>query len=433
MEKNRGFRSYNPGAIFLFTLGVFQLGFPLLASFTQPNLMMYSDFLLTFYPAGKLILGQHASDLYHCGTNLPFMVSAFNTFVHQIYPHLPKEYTAIFMYSPLTALIFYPFSLLTPQISLIAWQLTSIVAFFFSIFFTSKANGQDFKACFWYGLLYFAVFQTILIGQLGIVFGLLPLSAGYFLLMRQRPFLAGFCWSFILLKPQFLPVPLLVIGSLALHKQLRCCLGFVAGLILLLSMTSLWIKPYLFTEWIASLKMSDTIFSDPHYLYPFYLITSLPAAILHFFPISSRNIVKIPAYLFAFLLSLHALWLSFKIIKNPANTSKYSVTSVFIIGIALLPLILPHFLFYDFSVFALFAVLFRGSIWTDQQKIRLKVLDWFYVICIDIYYLLLSTPARIILQPIILIILIAFLYYRILKILKNDFAKPRIDAAKNPA
>lgn len=419
MESTSRSQSYPLSAVFLLILGLFLLIFPLLASYSQPKLMMSSDYLMDFYPAGKLLMEHRTAELYNFASNIPFPQSAFNHFVHQLLPDLPVANTAVYMYSPLTALVFCPYSFLTPQFSLIAWQLTSIAAFAFSIWLISKSVGQDFKKCFWPSLIYFAVFHTILIGQLGILLGLLPLALGYFFLMRKNYFASGIAWSFLLLKPQFLPIPLLITVALALNKKFRCFMGFATGLLVLVFLAILFFTPDLFLQWLSSLKISDTIFSDARYLYPSYMITSLPAAILHFFPITTRDFVKLPVYLMAFVLSLHALWLSSKIIKTSSNDLNYAGTSVFIIGIALLPLILPHFLFYDFSVFALLSILFGGYLWSQQRKQQLKIIGWLYLFSLDIYYVLLMSPANKILQPILLVIVMAFLYYRLLKIIER--------------
>jgi Glycosyltransferase family 87 len=388
----------------------------LLLSIYQPKLMLSSDYVMDFYPAGRLVLDGRALDLYRLAPSASLAASTYNLFAHQLLPDLPTNQVSIYMYSPLTAILFSLFAGLKPQISLIVWQITSIVAYAVSIFIVSAAVNQDFKKYFWFGLLYFPVFQTLLIGQLGIIAGLLPLSLGYVFLIQNRYLLAGLSWSFLLAKPQFLPIALLVSVALAINKKYQCALGLILGILLLVGFSSVLLTPAVFFQWLNSFKMSDSIFSDSRYSYPSYMITSLPAALLHFFPIAFRNAIKIPAYLLAFIISLHALWLGCRIIKSTTENNKTALSSVFMIGIAVLPMILPHFLFYDFCAFALFAVLFGSTMWTGSKHWRLATLNWLYIFILDVYHVLFYSPMHWILQPSLLILVMAFLYWRLLSI-----------------
>ena len=419
MPKDSFIQSYSLRHTILSILSIFVLAVPLLASFSQPALMTSSDYLMDFYPAGKLLLEHRPAEIYNSTANTLFTATSFNRFAHELLPSLPADKIAVYMYSPLTALVFCPYSIFSPQVSLILWQVTSTIAFALAIFLISSAVGSNFKSSYLIGLLCLAVFHTILIGQLGIILGLLPFALGYYLFSKKQEFFAGFCWSFLLLKPQFLPVAFLLSLSFAFNKKFRCLLGLISGLILLTGLGCLIFTPTLFDEWISSLKLSDTIFSNPHYSYPVYLITSLPATILHCFPIAWRNIIKIPAYSMAFLFSLQALWLSVGIVKKLSFNSNYATALVTIIGIALLPLILPHFLFYDFSAFALLVALFNCSIWTQKRQLQLKVLAWLYLMSIDVYFVCLMSPAKVYLQPGVLVAIMCFLYYRLTKIIIN--------------
>ncbi len=72
----------------------------------------------------------------------------------------------------------------------------------------------------------------IWIGHVGIVIGLLPLSLGLWLLVKNKPILAGLIWSLIFLKPQFLPVVLLIVAALALNGFFKCAAGLAIGTII---------------------------------------------------------------------------------------------------------------------------------------------------------------------------------------------------------
>jgi len=403
----------------LYTVIVALLSIPLLASYSQPKLMLTSDYLTDFYPAGKLLVENRSSELYPNLSSAAFRESAFNHFVHQLLPDLPRKEIAVFMFSPLTALIFCPYSFFSPQISLMLWQLTSMVAFLLSIALLCAAVGQNFSKCILYCLLYLPIFHTQFTGQLGIIVGLLPLSLGYFLLTRQRLFLGGISWSLLLLKPQFLPIVLLVVAALIFSKRYRCALGFITGIALQVAITMVYLKPAVLLQWFSILKMSETVLSSSQYVYSFYLMTSLPC-LLHFFPATLRGFVEIPVCLSALAISLHALWLSCKAITSAKTGTDVALLEIFVIGIAILPLTSPHFLFYDFSIFSFFVVLFRSSSWSTSQRWRLKPLNWLYLISINIYYIfrivLFHSSAGMILYLGLFLAVMALLYYRLLLI-----------------
>ena len=66
---------------------------------------------------------------------------------------------------------------------------------------------------------------------MSLVLGLLPLTGGYLLFRRDRPYLAGLIWSFLSLKPQFVFVPAVVILALAVAGRFECCTGFIVSVV----------------------------------------------------------------------------------------------------------------------------------------------------------------------------------------------------------
>jgi len=142
---------------------------------------------------------------------------------------------------------------------------------------------------------------------------------------------------------------------------------------------------------------------------------SLPVVVLQLVPMALREIIRIPVYLFALGLSLHALWISWRILDT--NDETFAIPAVMTIGIAILPLVVPHFLFYEFSVFTLLLIICSKIKWPQLQQTRLVVLSWFYLISFDLYYVLFNTSARQIAQPGILVLIMAIFYYRLLSII----------------
>lgn len=379
-------------SLLLKILAVFLLFLPLLIAASQAVIMQGSDFVMTFYPVGKMVVEGLAQNIYPPPSATSFVDAPFNLYVHQLLTFLPKQYVAIYMYSPLMALFFVPFSFLTPQHALIAWQILSIAVLALVAWLSSRGDR-------WLALEYFSmlalfcpVFHTLLIGHLGIVVGLLPLALGYALLSRGKEMSAGIAWAALVLKPQFLPTVLLVCGALLLSKRPKATIGFIIGLFVFGLATVLALGPDLFGQWLNSFKMSDTIFAKAGYQFPAYMVVSLPAVIVQTFPMPA---IKIVAYGFAALIGLIALWRAVTILKSSegSESSESSESSeradntvesirarraalalVMLEGLFVLPLVLPHFLFYDFCGLGLMAIISgQGFLWGSEAG-RVKYL-----------------------------------------------------------
>lgn len=406
-------------------LTAFLLIVPIAASVKLPELMQRSDYLTAFYVAGKMVLEGHTAQLYPGAAAETLLNTPFNTFAHQFLNHLPECNTAIYMYSPLIAGLFVPFALLPPQASLIAWQLTSITALVLcAVMLASITKGKPldlFLIC----SLCFAVFQTLLLGAIGISTGLLPLCGGYLLLMRKKYFLAGIVLALLLLKPQFLPTALLVAGALAFSGRPACAFGLASGLAGLSLFTVFCLSPPVFYHWILSLKLSDSIFTSPQYGYPVYLVTSLPAMILHLFPMGMRNAVKLPCYLMSAAIGLHALWLATKMIRSNSNEPQRILPFIMLVGVLVLPLVLPHFLFYDLCVLTLAAMIIFGHKWQDAavEKEFKRLLVLAYVL-VDTYMILYISPAHDWALPVVLVAGLLVVYARVVSLASRD---PKIE------
>jgi hypothetical protein len=383
-------------SLLLKILAVFLLFLPLLIAASQAVIMQGSDFVMTFYPVGKMVVEGLAQNIYPPPSATSFVDAPFNLYVHQLLTFLPKQYVAIYMYSPLMALFFVPFSFLTPQHALIAWQILSIAVLALVAWLSSRGDR-------WLALEYFSmlalfcpVFHTLLIGHLGIVVGLLPLALGYALLSRGKEMSAGIAWAALVLKPQFLPTVLLVCGALLFSKRPKATIGFIIGLFVFGLATVFALGPDLFGQWLNSFKMSDTIFAKAGYQFPAYMVVSLPAVIVQTFP--GMPAIKIVAYGLAALIGLIALWRAVTILKSAESTKnakspespesperaentvesirarRAALALVMLEGLFVLPLVLPHFLFYDFCGLGLMAIISgQGFLWGSEAG-RVKYL-----------------------------------------------------------
>lgn len=413
-------------------LAVFLLFMPLLIAVSQPVIMQGSDFVMTFYPVGKMVVQGLAQNIYPPPSASSFVEAPFNLYVHQLLTFLPKQYVAVYMYSPLMALFFVPFSFLSAQHALIAWQVFSI--FVLALVAWLSSRGDRFQALEYFSMLalFCPIFHTLLIGHLGIVVGLLPLALGYALLSRGKEVAGGLAWGALVLKPQFLPTVLLVCGALFFSKRPKATIGFALGLLVFGLATVFALGPNLFVEWLNSFKMSDTIFAKAGYQFPAYMVVSLPAVIVQTFP--GHGATKLVAYGLAALIGLFALWRATAILNGAklsvstqsnsdgaptvaeVRAQRAALALVMLEGLFVLPLVLPHFLFYDFCGLGLLAIIAgQGYLW-GVEAVRVKFLRLATWWCCNLYYVsFMFLPVAPLKQwyALLLVAIFAFFFYKI--------------------
>ena len=376
---------------------------------------------MTFYPAGRMVAEGKASQLYPDPSATSLISTFFNTYTHQVLDQLPQGKIAVYMYPPLTAYLFQPLGLLTPPLALMVWQGLSIIAYALSVHLIAVLKHKDARKYFLVSILYFPILQTLLLGHLAIVLGLLPLSVGYWLLMSKRPVLAGIAFAALLLKPQFLPVGLLIACALALNGRFRFGLAFLLGMLALGLATIMSLGPDVSYKWMLSLRLSDTIFSDPNYGYQTYLVSSLPGAVLQILPFSLRSSAKLVLYPLALAIGVHALFVAWRLIKQAGQDYLSALPFAFLVGLFVLPLVLPHFLLYDLSVLALGAVIIYTNDWTqlDRRLNRDLLLAWIFI---DVYIPIAAVAFVKMhsLLPFILLAALTVLYVRILALCRGQ-------------
>jgi glycosyl transferase family 87 len=317
--------------------------------FSQRERFQESDFIMTFFVAGKLVLAGRSIELYPEPRAESFVDSAFDRAAHEFLPHLPKASTGAYMYTPLVAGFFAPLSLAGPNYALLIWQALSILALAFSCWLLARITAGKTSDVFFLAFLYAPVFLTLWAGQLGLAFGLAPLCAGYFLLLRQWPLASGFVWSFLLFKPQYFLAAAFVALILALCGRYRAFTGMTLGVVTLLGVTVVVFSPELTMQWLQSHRVSDSIFSSGLHGIPAHLITGLPANLMILFPSDARAALKWPLYIGAALLWLVGLWYGVKLARAKLADSTW-ISLALVLGVVLCSLTLPHLLYYDLCV-----------------------------------------------------------------------------------
>jgi len=350
MTENRSSATAYRVLLFLATVwGLTQILFLVDANFSGAKQFQESDYVMTFYVAGHLAAAGKESQLYPARDATTFIDASFDKAAHALLDSLPAKTTAIYMYSPLVAWFFAPLSHLSPSWSLLVWQLLSLLALILSSKFLAQSMQINFLDSLFLSSLFGPIFITLWSGQLGLVFGLLPLSVGYVLFLRARPLAAGLVWSLLLLKPQYFPAVAFVALVVASCGNFRPALGMALGTLAIVG-ANLWLfSPALVHQWLASHRLSDTLFTHAEYGIPKHLITSLPADILLLLPAEARSAMKWPTYGTAMALWVIGLYYGWKINRGQWDQrAKISLTLA--VGCILSSVVLPHLLYYDLCV-----------------------------------------------------------------------------------
>jgi hypothetical protein len=403
------------GLLFPRILASFLIALTLLIPITNPNLVQSSDFLFTFYLAGQLLAAGRPLDIYADPAAANLLNSAFNAYAHKVFGNLPASLTACYMYPPLTALVFVPFGYLAATMSLLAWQGLSILALCLCTYLLAGRTSKGWPNLLAGAILFFPIMQTLVIGQLGIVLGLLPLSIGYWLLLRGRQLLAGCVLSFLFLKPQFFPVALLVSLALALAGRIRCLAAFTIGTILLVLLNLQLFGAPVFESWLCTLKMANLIYTNPQYTAPNHLLSCLCPAVLQLLPFDMRLTAKMIFYPISAIIALHALLTCRRIIKAAGNRYVEAIPFVFVLSILVLPLVMPYLLYYDLSILVIAGVLVSGQDFfrSNRPAMRDFILGWLFI---DVYLIAVLALGKQLVQPILLVAGLGLLYSRALKV-----------------
>jgi Glycosyltransferase family 87 len=382
--------------------------------FSQREKFQESDFIMTFYVAGHLAASGRSAELYPQPDARSFIDSPFDKAAHALLPHLPKATTGAYMYIPVVAGLFAPFSFIDPNLSLFFWQALSVLALGLSCLLLARLTALKTTDAFFLCFLYAPVFLTLWAGQLGLTLGLLPLCVGYFLLLRQRPLIAGLVWSVLLLKPQFLFAPAFVALACAMRRRYRTLVGMMLGLMAWIALTVVVFSPSVTLQWLLSHKVSDAYFFEGLQGIPSHLLTGLPANLLVLFPVDERKLVKLPLYAAAAALWLFGLGFCTKAKWSQLGDSE-RVSITFVIGLILSSLTLPHLLYYDLCVLlpAGFLLLARNGTLPSERGLRtIAALGW---ITVSGFLPLLLTFTKAKLLPLILELILLILLMLLLR------------------
>jgi glycosyl transferase family 87 len=346
--------------------------------FADPGVTESSDYVSSFYVAGRMAAAGEFDRLYPAPDAVSFRDSPFNDSAHQLLPRLRKETTTNFMYPPIVAWVFAPLSVLPPHVSLLVWQAISLLALGLCCLLLSRTTDIRARDLFLLSSLFFPTFMTIFIGQAGIPFGLLPLSIGYWLVSRGSPLAAGFAWAGLALKPQFLPAAGLMSVAYAVTGRMRLLAGMILGLCVFAALNYFLVPEGALAAWIRSLRVSDAIFSRDEYQVPVHLLASIPADLMMRLSPEARVSMKPVLYGFSIGLGLLAVWQCRKILRSrlPEELGRLAV---FTTSLAILPLTSPHLLYYDLVTLFPMGLVLLDSKWSRpplEGLRRMVIVAW---------------------------------------------------------
>ena len=406
------------------------------------QLNQISDYLMTFHAAGWIVNHGQLDKLYPPHNATGFAGMPFDVVAHQLLPLMPPHSVAEFMYMPVAGAIFVPFSLLPLSFSLFAWQTLSLVAVFISVQLMSLGLSRKPEGALpaqsnidWSGislrvmasLFVIPVCLTIWIGQVGAVFGMLPLTSGFYLLHRKKTFLAGLIWSLALLKPQFL-VPVAVISfALVLQKKYRAVFGLVVGLVLIGITNVVVFGPSLNLEWLNCLRISDLVYSDPRSGISTQIATSLPRSLILLLPVATHPELKLVVYGLAGIILLSALAVVWTLNARAARAAVPGeidvVSMACLIGIFVTPLVMPHFFLYDYCLFALTLPFAFSFATTMKGAIRLKQLIFGTILLINLYSIIVMANNKFAF-PLVFMLTLGLIYCALFRLLITSSKLP---------
>ena len=394
--------------------------------FSQSEQFQESDFIMTFYVAGRLVSDGRAGDLYPDPSAKTFVNSRFDKAAHEFLPKLPQNSAGAYMYIPLVAGFFTPFSKLNPNVALLLWQAISVLALLWSCRRLGEFTGTKSSELFFLAFFFLPIFLTLWAGQLGLTFGLLPLCLGFSLLSNNRPLLGGLVWALLLLKPQYFLAAAFVAIVLTLHRRYRTFIGMSLGVIGLLILNLLSFGPEVTLQWLQSHQVSDAMYSSSEQGIPSHLITGLPANLMILFPIGQRAAVKWPLYFGAAIFWLAGFYFTSRIAKFGSDPLS-ALAIALIVGVCLSAITLPHLLYYDLCVLIPAGALLLAK--SERKDLRqIAIYGWTFVSGFLVPMLAFANSKII---PLILELILTVLFLVLLRRLARKSAAEACDTAND--
>jgi hypothetical protein len=216
---------------------------------------------------------------------------------------------------------------------------------------------------------------------MGLVFGLLPLALGYWLLTKRRAAQAGLIWALLLFKPAFLIVAIANAITQAFAKKFNCLIALACG-IGAISLLSELACGGAFHTWLASIFSFGTQPTmDPK------LDISFTHAMMSLMrdDIQLSMPVTILMLFIGWMIAVGGFMQLYKLAKMP-NKQQELVPFATLVGASLVPIVVPHLPFYDLSVLAISALVVYCMEWREHMEWRVHSVTRMHWLCINAYF-----------------------------------------------
>lgn len=369
----------------------------------------YSEYFYSFYPAGMLVSMGRAGELYPAPGDWSFAHTEFNRFVHGMLAHIPASSRPSFLYPPLVACLFSLLTFLPIKSSLLAWQAINVGALALSCYLFCLARPVLRRPAhiFFLSFLPLTTMAVLVLGQLAIVFGVLPLAAGYYLWHRGRYRLCGLAWALVSVKPQLFVPLLLVVGCWYLSAACSgaqteerktvgaVAFGIAAGLLLFHGAPLILVGSQALPGWIRAMRMVITTLEDPTSTWAFQLVASLPALLQFCLPLPWRQAGAVLAWLVSTACLLAQALVLIAITGSRSASASEKLDVMLYVSYLSLPLISQYVRLYDYAILL---VPLWIALFARQPSDRLgQALCWsalWFVLAVNAYLLILFALSR---------------------------------------
>lgn len=311
------------------------------------KLFQNSDFISSLYVGAKLFAQGRVNEIYAPVGATTFLQAPFDIAAHQFLPYLAADHISSFNYCPLVAVFLAPLSFLSPGWALLVWQIFSVLALAVAI--KTLVRGKYADVAFSTSLLFFPTAVSLWLGQTDLIFAVLPFAIGYRLLVKHKPVLAGLVFAIASLKPQMAVLPLFIGLVLSLKKEWRFLAGLAVGIAIMICL-NLAIGGFdLFGQWLNNMRLCESVFTNPADAktdFMRYFIIGLPGVLLLSLFKNSALLLKPYIYAFDALIVFFTAWTCLRFSKNKPD-EYCCISYMMIIGLIMMPLILPNYLYYD--------------------------------------------------------------------------------------
>jgi hypothetical protein len=353
----------------------------LFADFKMPQLRDQTEFYCSLLPAAKLASAHQYPAMYDLGAMTQQTIGSF------------ASHPRTFGYPPLCALVLTPFAAMQPAIGLLAWQGLSLLTMAYCVFLIGRAASRidaasgESSDSGWYALTFLPTLLGLWSGNGDIIFGILPLTVGYYFAMAKKFLLAGVIFAFCLFKPAFLLPAFVTAFALLAHKRPRCMAGLLIGSGMVLGANAMVSSAGL-GAWCNSVKPAFQLtFAVESAKSVQEYIANLPQAILLMLPADKQGSLLSLVLLLAGGVLVLALYQILQMARSLKE--EFEITPLaFVTGLFLIPLVVPGVNYSDLTVMLLAGLVIASLEWRQHSDWRLKTTVRVTAIAINAFGLL---------------------------------------------